>query len=304
MIKKIIFVIIVVFIILHIITFKKSIENNLDFKLKSYTETELLNTTDNKIIFSFWHCDDIPLSVKVAIHTWKKHNPDYKICLVTLDTVDNYIDTNDLPSNLKNKAIQYKTDCIRLLLLEKYGGIWIDSTILITKPLTEWQTNDFDIGGYEADFFTTKKDKPVFENWFIATSKSNSDIIKEWKNEFFRSAEYDDINDYINDLEKTIDLQNINGKHYLSMHCAFLKIINNKTYKFKFFPACKNNGPLSYLCNNNWNSNYSIFLFFLPSKNKPLPIYKLRGLERNLLDQYLIFHINGIGGIFDKIIKS
>lgn len=291
--------IIAVFFILLSIN-KKNIENSLDFKLQYYTDTELLNTIDNKIIFSFWHADDdIPVSVKIAIHTWKKHNPDYKICLVTSDSLNNYIDTNDLPKNLK--SIQYKTDCIRLLLLEKYGGIWIDSTIFITKPLTEWQTNDFDIGGYEAEFFTTNPNKPVLENWFIATSKPNSAIIKEWKNEFFRSAEYNNINDYIYDLENTVDLQNINSKDYLSMHCAFLKVINNDT-KFKFFPSCKNNGPFSYLCDTNWNSLSSVSSFFL-SENKPLLVYKLRGLEREIFEKLIIFYKKGNGSLIDQIIN-
>ena len=34
--------------------------------------------------------------------------------------------------------IQHKSDMIRSLLLLKFGGIWIDSSVMCVQPLSEW----------------------------------------------------------------------------------------------------------------------------------------------------------------------
>ena len=34
--------------------------------------------------------------------------------------------------------IQHKSDMIRSLLLLKFGGIWIDASVMCVQPLSEW----------------------------------------------------------------------------------------------------------------------------------------------------------------------
>jgi hypothetical protein len=86
-------------------------------------------------IWSFWHdTDNIPKLVTKCVNSWKVQAPGWKICFLNLETVHNYIDIN------VNIYKSYKTavlaDIIRLKLLSKYGGLWIDASVLLHKPLT------------------------------------------------------------------------------------------------------------------------------------------------------------------------
>jgi len=270
------------------------IQRKLKFKIVKHPINKLEKT--DKIIWSYWHDNNIPLLVKLALHTWYKWNPDYLICFIIGDDISYYVDTDTFPKNYKNSSHQHKADIIRIALLEKYGGIWMDSTIFLNKPLSNtWDPKNYDIGGYYADFFTTNINKPVFENWFISAPK-NSILIKNWKNEFFKAVDSPSKNDFIKELEKTVDLQNIDSKEYLLMHCCFLKVINDHNYNLKIFKAT--DGPFFYLKKNNFDFLNSTFLQSLQSvwylikstDEKNVTIIKLTGRERYILLYILPFY--------------
>jgi mannosyltransferase OCH1-like enzyme len=49
------------------------------------------NTEIPKKIWTFWDNDDIPDIVQKCIHTWKKHNPNYEITVVTKKSLSEYL---------------------------------------------------------------------------------------------------------------------------------------------------------------------------------------------------------------------
>lgn len=271
------------------------IENKLKYKIEKH-DIETLNKTD-KIIWSYWHDKNIPLLVKLALHTWYKWNPDYLICFITGDDISYYLDTQEFPKNYKSSSYPLKADIIRLQLLEKYGGIWMDSTVFLNKPLSKiWDPKNYDVGGYYADFFTTNINKPVLESWFISSPK-NSVLIKKWKDEFFKAVDSPSKKDFIIELEKTVDLQNIDSKEYLLIHCCFLKVINDYNYNLKLFKAT--DGPYFYLKKNNFDflkgglffqSLKSVWFLIKPTNEKDVTIIKLNGRERSKLLYILPFY--------------
>ena len=42
----------------------------------------------------------------------------------------------------KDITLQSRSDIIRLALLNRYGGVWADSTMLCLEPLDRWLTRD------------------------------------------------------------------------------------------------------------------------------------------------------------------
>jgi hypothetical protein len=278
---------------------KSDILSKIDNDLYIPTLDELKKT--DKIIWSYWSGSEKPLSVKLAIHTWKKHNPDFYICILSESDLSTYVDINTFPKKFPKLGQQHKADIVRLALLEKYGGFWLDSTIFLTQPLSiMWNIEDYEIGGYYADFFTTDMTNPVLENWFLSAPK-NSNVIKKWKEEFYKGIDYDDPNQYIKDIESEgIDLQKIGRlKTYLMMHCSFLKIIKNQNYTWKLYPAGYNNGPSSILAQYNWNSLF--FIIFMLNNNSNQAIVKLRGGERKILDN--LWFIMKKNSYFYKLLK-
>lgn len=92
-----------------------------------------------------------PPYLDLCLDTIKKH------CNVNVKLLDEMTVYDYLPELKDRKIIKYdlddictlpqKADYIRLLLLKKYGGIWLDSDVIVFKPLDELfeklQKNDF-----------------------------------------------------------------------------------------------------------------------------------------------------------------
>ena len=141
------------------------------FEVKNYENFE--NNEVPKIIWAYWDTEDIPEIVKLSIKSWKKKSPQYKINLMNQKNIVNLI---SLPENWKTLPPYRQSDIIRLLLLEKYGGVWIDASTILLEDLDKF------ISKNNITFFTTPKssiDNPVFENWFISAPPNNN-IIKLW----------------------------------------------------------------------------------------------------------------------------
>ena len=80
-----------------------------------------------------------------------------------------------MPENWQSLPPYRQADVLRLKLLEKYGGIWMDASILLLENPDKF------VGGDVTLFTTpgTNNSNPVYENWFIASTKNN-EIIKKW----------------------------------------------------------------------------------------------------------------------------
>lgn len=102
----------------------------------------------NKPVYSgkkyAWSCwwqgmEEAPDLIKACVNSLKKYLPD-EVELIVI-TQDNYRDYVDFPEWLVEKVetgrvtLTTFSDVIRASLLYKWGGIWLDSTILLTEPL-------------------------------------------------------------------------------------------------------------------------------------------------------------------------
>lgn len=169
-----------------------------------------------KIIYTFWNSDKLPAIVEKSIETWKKHCPGYEIRIM------NYENTKHMGIRHKETHARY-ADFARLYCLEETGGVWIDASVFLQRPLDDWMVPGYDYTGYYAEYHTTNKKWPAIETWFMA-APIGSRLIKDWKTEFFRANEFESMGDYADDLlSRGIDTQRIgmidNG-HYLAINLA------------------------------------------------------------------------------------
>ncbi len=265
-----------------------------------------------KIIWSFWNdINKIPETVKKCIETWKFHNSNYKIIIITTDTIKYY--TKDIINPLTGEQIDILnlkhasdnnftrlSDFVRVSILMKYGGIWCDASNICTGSFDEFlsKTNT-DYVGYYINSFTapnTNKFTPVPENWFFACS-TGCDFIKEWFNEFISTNRFDNMNDYINHVKNNLKI-NISGipdhvQNYLGMHVVSQVVLNKKKFDkdnnetvynedITFYKA--EDAPFKYLCNNNWNAEKAINSLLTDSSLWTVPLIKLRSAERNYME--------------------
>ncbi|CAK9024845.1 unnamed protein product [Durusdinium trenchii] len=93
-----------------------------------------------KIIWSYWsNRPDSPevqsLFVEACKASWRALNPDYEIRLLDESSLHEFLTPQDLPRTFEFLTVQHKSDAIRLALLLRYGGVWVDATTLMTHSL-------------------------------------------------------------------------------------------------------------------------------------------------------------------------
>jgi hypothetical protein len=97
---------------------------------------------------------------------------------------------------------------VRLLLIEQYGGYWVDSTIIAYCNFDSLlgldinlYNNNIDLFAYYLPKWTTNSKYPVIENWFFG-ARPGSPFITMWKTIFFSMDSYLDSTEYYKDIEK------------------------------------------------------------------------------------------------------
>ena len=244
-----------------------------------------------KVIWSFWHdANDIPEIVKTCMESWKVHNPDYRINILTKDTIKDFLPHINTSRWTHGEKLSHLSDRIRINLLATYGGIWMDASILCTQTL-EWlhdirEKHDSDVVAFYLKGFTTDMRYPIIESWFIAAVK-NSPIISEWKKEMDRVDTFTTLNEYVENVKSQgVNLQKIDALDYLHIHVAaqyvFQKKIDLKELQSKMYLLQAEQGPYKYLANSNWEQGRA-FDYLCKNKHARTPLIKFRGTERGYI---------------------
>lgn len=133
-----------------------------------------------KKIFILWFqgFKNAPIVVKKCLNSWKKNNPEWEIIELDNSNLKNYVDVDYLTKGKKiSKAAL--SDIVRISLLKKYGGVWVDATTYCTKPLNEWLSK-YNKEGFFG--FERKHNGKLLTSWFLYGEKENY-IINEWERE-------------------------------------------------------------------------------------------------------------------------
>lgn len=96
-----------------------------------------------KIIHYVWFGGgEKPELLQNCLKSWQKHCPDYEIKEWNESNFD--VSVNKFASEaLKHKKYGYVADYIRIAVLKKYGGIYLDTDVEIVKPFDDLLSNDF-----------------------------------------------------------------------------------------------------------------------------------------------------------------
>ena len=194
-----------------------------------------------KKIWSFWDSEELPDFIQKCKNTWISKNPEYQINMLSMKTLENFLTKNEI-NRIKdwrfNNSPQKLSDLIRLTILEKYGGIWLDASIVCYESL-DWvhEKNDKCI----LYSIPELSKSPLLESWFIACSPGNA-YVKKWKEEFFNVDKFDSIDEYVNSSK--VDLTGINFKDYLLVYICARKIYLEDPNRVEVMNATK--GPYIY----------------------------------------------------------
>jgi hypothetical protein len=244
-----------------------------------------------KQIWTYWNDENtIPETVRLCMKSWKKHNPDYKI---TLLTKKNYKDHVAIPKEIANHANmndmkQRFADLVRVYVVAEHGGVWVDSSTLMNKSLDSWlysDKRDADLYGFTIDLAPTKKRFPILENWFFAAPPQSPFVIA-WRDEFSNLTKHANPNKYVESVEKLgVDVKDwVVSNTYLAQHVAAQKVIQHDKYPLsKLALLNAGDGPYKYLTKNDWDSRKGLVNACSDPEIRN-PFMKLRGGERAIFE--------------------
>ena len=195
-----------------------------------------------------WVCwwqgeETMPKIVKACFASVKRHSGTHPVILITKDNVNNYI---AIPSHIMKKvderkiSITHLSDIIRMLLLAKHGGLWLDATVFVTG----------EINFTNLPFFTVRRDLgSVYvskQRWHMNCMGGTSKIyLFDFINDFFSEywKKYDLLIDYflidytivlaynfIPYIKEIIDNVPLNNKNYQLMIKFLDKEFNQDSY--------------------------------------------------------------------------
>lgn len=178
-------------------------------KYKKNNKKLRLYSNDKKHLnkFPIWFCwfqgiENAPTIVKNCYNSLKMNISDkQEIIVITLDNVEEYI---EIPKHIKKKFEDKKismalySDFIRIALLSKYGGFWIDSTVLVTSDISKICEN------YE--FYTKKSDMVElhFGNYLVQ-GRFAIHLVKADNDNFLINFLYDSLYYYYKRFDAPID---------------------------------------------------------------------------------------------------
>lgn len=110
-----------------------------------YGSKKILKDSNSKeklpIWVMWWQGEkNMPSVIKGCLASKRKYAGEHDVKVISKDNYKKYIEIPDYileKVNAGNLSITHLSDIIRILLLEKYGGLWLDATILCIKPIPE-----------------------------------------------------------------------------------------------------------------------------------------------------------------------
>lgn len=285
----------------------------LNYSIWGYNQNTMTNSNCPKILWSYWSGEKSPCA-EACKKSWEKHASDFTIKVLNPKTIREHLpDFPDLPEEIPTQQF---SDLVRLMLLERYGGIWIDHSTIITQPL-DWvidllkKTHSEAVAFYNEfpDEYHSNPNRPIIENGFIA-AHPKSKFIGDWRSRYQECIKNSDYKNFFR-AQKNFDDLTCNfvnkDKDYIDYFVCYiaaqdvmhhpekyrLTLINAEDeYFFTYYKLCPPRNK----------RRYAEELLLTKEQNYPLPrLIKIPGGHRNRIDEYIrhdCYHNQSLLGLY------
>lgn len=117
---------------------EKNYKHLIDVYKKSPLQTNTIEENSNIWVCWFQGEENMPKLVKRCFLSIKEHAGSHPVILITFNNFKKYVNIPDFIINKvesKQITLTHFSDILRSALLSAHGGVWIDSTMLLTKTL-------------------------------------------------------------------------------------------------------------------------------------------------------------------------
>lgn len=155
-----------------------------------------------RIIYCWFGGKDKPENVQNCIKTWKEHMPNWEYLEINESNFN--INYNEYTRKAyENKKWAYVSDVARIWALYNFGGIYMDTDVLVYKPLDEFLKHDF-FTGFEQSHY------PVTAT--MGAAKDN-ELIKEML-DIYEQKKFETHENWYDYETNTMIISDILGKYF------------------------------------------------------------------------------------------
>lgn len=154
--------------------------------------TSSAKVTDGRYpLWTYWDDSAPPDFVKLCLETLRRHSTDqWELHVITNASVQQYVSLEDLPPAFYKLRPSFKADAVRLAVLRRQGGAWIDATAVAVKDLAAWINPEFSDGkkfvGFYIDHFTNPHGLPLVASWAMAVRGPEEPLLVAWHKAYLR----------------------------------------------------------------------------------------------------------------------
>lgn len=143
-----------------------------------------------KMIWCHWDGETLPPLIDAIHQRNRRVLKDWEFRRLTTAQFLQMCPRDELPRGFDQLIVQHKADFMRLWLLQKYGGVWMDISTVVNESLNlllEYCVKErADLAGFYIESSNTDSRYPVFENWFIM-APCRSHMIRLWYEEYCKA---------------------------------------------------------------------------------------------------------------------
>lgn len=256
------------------------------------------------ILWTYWNQPEPDAFVRQCLQSWQQHCPGYAIRLVHPGNLQDYVPREHLPETFTALHPTKQSDWLRLYLVHRFGGYWLDATIVLTRA-PDWldalrQQQGAGFAGFYLGGFTHDATCPVVESWAFG-APAGDPFVGAWQREFHHALIEAGSDTYLARLRQGADggaavLQGIADPAYLLIHVAAQQVLRRaNSFRLALLRA---EDTAFFYQQALWWKWYLLYprLCLVPDAAQPAPLIKLRGGERRHFAQMIAQHGEPVSG--------
>jgi len=245
-----------------------------------------------KIIWTYWQPSPAPAFIQACLANWRRFAPDHELRLLDRDSVMSWLP--ELRADFDALPAYRQADWLRIHLLARHGGIWMDASMLLSRDLA-WlhetrRRRAADYVGFYIDRYTTRPELPIVENWLMASVPGGRFATA-------LAAAFDRALD--EGAEALLQRLRAEGRHarvvqaltedfqrYLLMHVAAADLLDRDPQIARLALLRAEDGPFAWHVGVGWRKRHLFARLALVPCPRVLPaVLKLRGGDRTVVER-------------------
>ncbi|MBB4841697.1 hypothetical protein HNP55_000192 [Paucibacter oligotrophus] len=249
-----------------------------------------------KIIWAYWHATPAPDFIQQCQANWQRFAPDHELRLLHQGNMRDWVDGAEQLAHLDALPHYRQADWLRLQLLARHGGLWVDASILLCQNL-DWvhqtqQAEASEFVGFYINRFTTRPDQPIVENWFMA-AVPGSRFVGALAQEFELAIGQGEAA-YLAGLQQQGKLARVvqglgpKDQSYLIMHVAAAVVLDRQPQAYRLALTRAEDSAFAFHTALGWRKRHLYARLALSPCPARLPcLIKLRGGDRRVFERGL-----------------